>query len=70
MNCVSVGSDGLSARKDNISNVPRSLIIGFGAKHPGISTLQADIRSVNVEKSESQAIDAAGSRLSDAVIQD
>ena len=68
MNGVSILSDGLSARKDDISNISRPLIVGFGAKHPGISSLQADIRPIDIEESESQAIDAARRRLPHAVI--
>jgi len=69
VNGVTIRSNCLSAGKDDIPNISRPLIVGFGAKHPGIPSLQADIRPINVEEREPQTIDTAGRRLSHSVIE-
>src|SRR5580765_4327621 len=69
MNCVSVRPDGLPAGKDDVSNISGSFIIGFWAKHPGISALKTNVRPVDIEESEPEAIDAARRCLSHSVIE-
>ena len=47
---VSIGSNGLSAGKDNIAHITSPFVGGLWAKHPRVSPLQADVRPVQVEK--------------------
>ena len=60
MNSVSVLPDGLSAGEYDAVDVPSALVWSFGTKYPGVATLQANIRLLEIEKSETQAIDTAG----------
>jgi hypothetical protein len=59
VNAISIRVDGLSTREYNVVNVTSSLIWSFWTEHPRVSSLQTDIWLVEVEKSETQAIDAA-----------
>src|SRR5260370_6224484 len=59
VNAISIRADGLSTREYNVENVTSSLIWSFWTEHPRVSSLQTDIWLVEVEKSETKAIDAA-----------
>jgi hypothetical protein len=59
VNAISIRVDGLSTREYNVVNVTSSLIWSFWTEHPRVSSPQTDIWLVEVEKSETQAIDAA-----------
>ena len=55
---VAIGGDGLAAREDDVMDVSDALVGSFRTEDPRVSALQADLRLVEVKKSEAQAIDA------------
>jgi hypothetical protein len=65
MNGVSICSDGLPARKDNIANVASSFLGSLWTEHPRVSSLQADVWIVQIEKREAEAVDTSGRCLPD-----
>ena len=60
---VSICADGLSARKHDVFHVSATLIRCFRTEDPGITSLQADLRTFQIEEREAQAIDASPMRF-------
>jgi len=56
---ISVGPNGLPARKDDLGDISVPLVYGLGAEDPAVSALQAHIRLVEVEQSETETVNAA-----------
>jgi hypothetical protein len=65
---VPVVPDGLPARKDHLGDISVPLVWGLRAEDPAVSALQAYIRPVEVEQSQTETVNAAGSGPADAVI--
>ena len=56
---ISIRADGLPAGEDNILDVSTALIPGSWTEDPGIPALQADLRLLQIEERQPQAIDCS-----------
>ena len=65
---IAVGPDGLPARKDHPGDVSVPFVWRLWAEDPAVSSLQAHIRLLEVEQSETETVNTAGSGLAYAVI--
>ena len=56
---VAVGANGLAAWKDNVLYISATFIRGLRAEHPGVTTLETNLRMLEIEEGEAKAIDAS-----------
>src|SRR6185437_16549486 len=68
MDRISIGADDLPAGEHNVLDIAIALIRGLRAKHPGVSSPQANFRPFQIKERKAQAINTSRSGSADPVI--
>jgi hypothetical protein len=58
----------LSTREYNVADISAPLVGGIRTEHPGVSSLEANIRPIEIKEREAEAIDASRGCMADSVI--
>jgi len=65
---VAVCGNGVATGKHDVLNISAAFVLRFGGEHPGISADQTALGLFEGKKSQAKAIDGAGGRSADAVV--